>query len=177
MFPIEQMWAIGKGDVTRVDFTMAKTQREKVDLLWRTVHDSFFAVPNDVVSKLCIDFERRLKLVLNVGGNTISNLLSSHVSRPRPQGIRKCTMRDFSMQEDSLILREGAAHRWTALLRDHPWPRGMTTRILKWRYENRSHDQAIIANIALRSFNSKRGAGFGDALLALPGEEEEEELA
>jgi hypothetical protein len=169
------MWTIGKIDVSETDFAATKTKKQKVDLLYKVSSGSFMGVSKEKVGRLCRDFPRRVKLMLLCGGNSISKLLNSHISAPRPQDIRVCRVRDFLPAEDANIRREGPARRWTALLRGHRRGPNVITRILKWRFDFLSEVDAMVLKADLRAYNSRLRRGFSTAFFEI--QEEEEELA
>jgi hypothetical protein len=55
-----------------------------------------------VTNRLVASFRRRLETAVEVGGNTISQLLWSYML-PRPEGVREGEMSLFTPEDDMLV--------------------------------------------------------------------------
>ena len=97
LIPIEMAWSVAGMSLEREN---VKRENELFAAL-RAVWDG---LDMSVTNRLVASFKRRLEMAVEVRGNTISQLLSSHMA-PRPQDIRDCVIRLFT-EEDDMLLRE-----------------------------------------------------------------------
>lgn len=134
--PIEMMWSIIKAEIAKVDWAPLESHvKQAQDKLWEVAESTWDAVPNETIDRLCSSFEHRCDMIVQVGGNSIAKLLSSHME-PRPQDCREATVAKFSDEDDSIILAMGRAKRFAKLFKDERWrdrPE-CDKRMLKWRF-------------------------------------------
>ena len=96
--PIEMAWSVAG---TSLDRDGLKTEDE----LFAALQAVWDGLDMSVTNRLVASFKRRLEMVVEVRGNTISQLLSSHMD-PRPQDVREGVIPIFT-EEDDARLREG----------------------------------------------------------------------
>ena len=83
------------------------------------------------------DFWRRCRLVHEVRGKTISQLLSSHILVARIQDIGTATAEHFTPEQDQLLLATVARSKrasWAQMARDASFA-GHTPKLLKQRWQ------------------------------------------
>jgi hypothetical protein len=124
--PIEMLWGI-------IGSRLAGFQAANEELLaeviriWRELDQS-------TIDGLCQDFARRLRLVIDCGGASISQLLSSHIRVARPQDIIETQLETFSPEEDERIIGMGDSsqtRKWVTLHSEMP---AHSKQSLKHRY-------------------------------------------
>ena len=106
--PIEMIWGIIK---RRVQRSAPKTLAE----LEAVVLQQWESVALETIDRLTMDFTRRLHMVISVGGASISQLLSSHMT-PTEAPINNRSLL-FTPEEDQKLLEEYAQHgpRWKVI--------------------------------------------------------------
>ena len=114
--PIEMLWAVMKGQL--------KT-RNPVDVaqLESFVEEIWDGIDQQVIDHLVSDFKRRLRLVVDMKGETISAMLSSHMDAPNPQLLAEVASKPtpvlIDRDEDNHImsLHSTLGNKWTAIAR------------------------------------------------------------
>ena len=89
------------------------------------VQAAWESIPDELINKLVGDFRRRLELVVEMKGESISGLLSSHMDHPKPGMIVEHDWSLFSEEEDQILmdLHEQYGNQWTRIGRELPDPR------------------------------------------------------
>ena len=129
--PIEMLWAIIGRRLAGKDFHSEDEIFDEVDRIWDDL-------AQETIDGLVRSFRRRLELCLACGGNSISQLLSSHRLSPREQDIAGATgVPEFTDEIDAWILQYVDDHgrRWKAMREELAKEvSGFTATILKNRW-------------------------------------------
>lgn len=82
------------------------------------------SLDQQMINNLVNDFTRRIDLVFNVNGSSISHYLSSHMSKPRFLKSEQISRRTFTPSDDELIIQEAEkrGHKWTEIANCLGWP-------------------------------------------------------
>lgn len=107
--PIEMLWSIIKVRL----HALLEEQRDlatSVEALWNELDQ-------DMIDRLVDSFKMRLQLVLEMNGESISGLLSSHMKCARPYLIQNTPYAYFSEEDDQLLLDLHAqlGNQWTKI--------------------------------------------------------------
>jgi transposase len=106
--PIEIVWAIMK---QRVKKENPKTKEELIKIIKQVWEE----LDQEVLNRLVLSFTRRLRLVLDVRGRSISQYISSHQHEPKPEdAAANQDFRLFVSEEDEAILSwvDRIGNRW-----------------------------------------------------------------
>jgi hypothetical protein len=130
------MWSILKAEIAKVDWAPLESHvKQAQEKLWEVAQSAWDAVSDGVIDSLCKSFEKRCDTIIEVGGNSIAKLLSSHMD-PRPQDCREAAIPSFDDEDDQVILTMGRAKKFAKLFKDPRWEgrAGIDKRMLKWRF-------------------------------------------
>ena len=128
--PIEMLWAI-------MGARMAGRSFADRHALFAALCEIWDALAMETINSLVADFSRRVDLVIQVRGASISQLLSSHIKEPRPQDVWDGEIVPFTAEEDAHIMSWVGTNgrKWARLLEEGPWAGTRTRLSLKHRYD------------------------------------------
>ena len=87
-----------------------------------------------MINNLIKDFNRRIDLVANVNGCSISQYLSSHCTKPKHLQEEMIQRRIFSDEDDRMLLEvvEQLGHRWKTISMRMIWPSASMVKNRYW---------------------------------------------
>ena len=127
--PIEMAWSVAGASLDRDGIKTENELFEAIQAVWDGLDMS-------VTNRLVASFKRRLEMVVEVRGNTISQLLSSHMD-PRPQDVREGVIATFT-EDDDMRLREGVhmiGRHWQRIQNEIVFSAARTALELRMRYD------------------------------------------
>jgi hypothetical protein len=136
--PIEMLWSI-------IGHRLAGKEFATLDALFAEVKRIWDQLDQGMIDRLVDDFWRRCDLVIACNGSSISQLLSSHMTAPRPQDIAThLVVTQFSQEVDAHILEfiDEAPRRQGKWLRLHESLPDFSPQALKRRYAQLQQEAA-----------------------------------
>jgi hypothetical protein len=170
--PIEMIWSIMGSKLAAVEWTNAAEMFAILQRIWD-------AMDVGMINRLVMDFRRRLELVVQVNGNSISALLSSHARRPRLALCRPGEFPEFTEAEDTALMKGVArwGRKWTRLPIAFPVLASRSPYELKQRHRCLDeHHQNLVRAVLLDEFGelAAEGTVVVDPPAQEPDDEEEE---
>jgi transcriptional regulator with XRE-family HTH domain len=127
--PIEMLWGVLGSRLPRDRLQTPDDLFSALERLWEDLDFS-------VTDRLVASFPSRLDMAVQVRGNTISQLLSSHMA-PRPQDVRIGDVPVFSAMDDARLTDavDTMGHRWTQIVDEVRFSSPRSPLELRVRYE------------------------------------------
>ena len=127
--PIEMLWSIMGARLAELEWTSTGEMFTQLESIWD-------ALDSSMINRLVNDFWRRLVLLVQVNGNSISALLSSHARTAREPQIRPGVFADFTADQDAALRNavERKGRKWSQLHAIAPELVGRIPYELKQRY-------------------------------------------